>query len=518
MDQRASGILLHVTSLPGPYGVGDFGRSAFEFVDSLVRARQGIWQVLPLGPTGYGDSPYQSYSAFAGNPVLVDLEELAEPGWLTAAELADVPLSAANRADFERITPWRLAKLRLAYERFAASLTRSQQVDLQAFRDQNRAWLDDYALFMALKERFGGVQWTLWPAGPAARETAAMRELEQTVADEVEFHVFVQWCFFRQWRTLKDYANDRGVRIIGDVPIFVAHDSADVWAQRRLFQLQESGEPRFVAGVPPDYFSATGQLWGNPLYDWKYAASTGYKWWLRRLEQALNLFDFVRLDHFRGFVAHWEIPAEDDTAAGGRWVPGPSAAFFEAAVKRFGRLPLIAEDLGVITPDVEALRDQFGLPGMRVLQFAFGDDPKAADYRPHNFIPNCACYTGTHDNDTTVGWFESVAGEGTTRTAEQIARERDFTLRYLQSRGSEMHWDMIRLAVASVARLAVFPMQDVLGLGSEARMNMPSTSRGNWGWRMQPGQFTRRDEERLAAMAELFDRSLFPTSPTEAAR
>jgi 4-alpha-glucanotransferase len=516
MDWRASGILLHVTSLPGPNGAGDFGASAYQFVDSMVRARQGIWQVLPLGPTGYGDSPYQSYSAFAGNPVLVDLDELTELGWLTAAELADGPLPSADQVEFEQITPWRQSKLHLAYQRFVASATRSQKADLQTFREQNQKWLDDYALFMALKELFGGVQWTRWPSGPASREPAALAELQNALSDELEFQVFVQWCFFRQWRALKDYANVRGVRIIGDVPIFLAHDSADVWAQRRLFQLQDSGEPRFVAGVPPDYFSATGQLWGNPLYDWDYAAATGYEWWLRRLEQALNLFDWVRLDHFRGFAAHWEIPADNRTAAGGRWVPGPGAAFFTAAVKRLGRLPLIAEDLGVITPDVEALRDQFGLPGMRVLQFAFGDDPKAPDYRPHNYIPNCAVYTGTHDNDTTVGWFQSVAGAGTTRSVQQIARERDFTLRYLQTDGSEIHWDMIRLAVASVARLAVFPMQDVLGLGSEARMNMPSTSQGNWRWRMQPGQLTRRHEERLAALAEIYGRSLFPTSPMEA--
>jgi len=345
--------------------------------------------------------------------------------------------------------------------------------------------------------------------------SGALREWRRTLTGETQFHDFIQWQFCRQWLALKAYANARGVRIIGDVPIFVAHDSADVWANRQLFQLKEDGEPGLVAGVPPDYFSAAGQRWGNPLYDWPAAAATGYAWWIQRLEQALKLFDLVRLDHFRGFAAYWEIPAENETAAGGRWVPGPGAALFTALQARLGELPFIAEDLGVITPDVDALRDQFALPGMRVLQFAFGDDPKAFDYRPHNYVPNCAVYTGTHDNDTTVGWFRSEVGAGTTRTAEQIAREREFALRYLRSDGREIHWDMIRLALASVARLAVFPMQDVLGLGTEARMNLPSTSRGNWRWRMRPGQFTPQHEARLRALAATFDRDLYPQAQRE---
>ena len=345
--------------------------------------------------------------------------------------------------------------------------------------------------------------------------SGALREWRRTLTGETQFHDFIQWQFCRQWLALKAYANARGVRIIGDVPIFVAHDSADVWANRQLFQLKEDGEPGLVAGVPPDYFSAAGQRWGNPLYDWPAAAATGYAWWIQRLEQGLKLFDLVRLDHFRGFAAYWEIPAENETAAGGRWVPGPGAALFTALQARLGELPFIAEDLGVITPDVDALRDQFALPGMRVLQFAFGDDPKAFDYRPHNYVPNCAVYTGTHDNDTTVGWFRSEVGAGTTRTAEQIAREREFALRYLRSDGREIHWDMIRLALASVARLAVFPMQDVLGLGTEARMNLPSTSRGNWRWRMRPGQFTPQHEARLRALAATFDRDLYPQAQRE---
>ncbi len=510
MDRRASGILLHVTSLPGPHGSGDLGPAAYEFVDALARAQQGIWQVLPLGPTGYGDSPYQCYSAFAGNPLLTSLDELAKEGWLTAVELNGAPEFAEGRAAFDGAMAWKLSVLRQAYQRFQASAADEQLTSFTRFREENETWLSDFSLFMALKDQFGGVQWTLWPAAAANRDPLAMREWRQSLASDMQFYDFLQWQFSRQWLALKAYANARGVRIIGDVPIFVAHDSADVWANRELFLLQVDGQPRVIAGVPPDYFSTTGQRWGNPLYDWPTLAATGYAWWRQRLEQAFKLFDLVRLDHFRGFAAYWEIPAEDETAAGGRWVAGPGAALFEVLQARLGKLPLIAEDLGVITPDVEALRDQFAFPGMRVLQFAFGDDPKAVDYRPHNFILNSAVYTGTHDNDTTVGWFRSEAGAGTTRTAEQIAREREMALHYLQSDGREIHWDMIRLSMASVARLAVFPMQDVLGLGTEARMNLPSTSRGNWSWRMLLGQFTPQHEERLQSLAATFDRQMFP--------
>lgn len=517
MDRtRTSGVLLHVSSLPGPHGIGDFGSEARQFVDSLVRARQGIWQVLPLGPTGYADSPYQSYSAFAGNSSLVDLRSLAENGWLTAAELDDAPAFPAAEADFEAAVPWRLENLRQAFARFSADGRSRDREELETFRRSNLDWLDDFALFMALKRHHGGVAWTHWPRKLIAREPAALDSWRQTLHGEIEFQVFVQWQFFRQWLELKRYANERGVQIIGDVPIFVAHDSADVWANQWLFKLDNRGEPTVIAGVPPDYFSASGQLWGNPIYDWDRAARAHYDWWLRRLRQAMLLYDLVRLDHFRGFVAHWEVPAGADSAAEGKWVDGPAADLFKTATEGLGPLPLIAEDLGVITPPVEALRDEFGFPGMRVLQFAFGDDPKASDYRPHNFVPNCAVYTGTHDNDTTVGWFQSEAGSGTTRSAEQIARECEHTLRYLNTDGREIHWDMIRLAMASVARLAVFPMQDVLGLGTEARMNLPGSTTGNWRWRMPGGSFTPQHESRLRELAEIFERQPFSTAPTEA--
>jgi 4-alpha-glucanotransferase len=508
---RCSGILLHVTSLPGPHGIGDLGAEAYEFVESLARTRQGIWQVLPLGPSGYGDSPYQCYSAFAGNPLLVDLRELAFQGWLSPADFQDAPQFDADHVDFPRVIPWKLGRLRRAFERFKSGRVQNHIAELAAFQVENRDWLDDYATYIAIKYAHDQVEWTRWPAELADREPAALKAAREKLADEIEFHTFVQWCFFRQWNALRSHAAALGVRIVGDIPIFVAHDSADVWAGRELFQLDDRGLPRVVAGVPPDYFSATGQLWGNPLYGWDRLAVRGYDWWLRRLEQAMRMFDYVRLDHFRGFVANWEIPATAPTAASGRWVPGPGSALFSAATASLGPLPLIAEDLGVITPQVEALRDEFAYPGMRILQFAFGTDPKAPDYRPHNFIPNCAVYTGTHDNDTTVGWFHSQAGEGTTRAADDIARERERVLSYTSTDGSQIHWDFIRLAIASVARLAVFPMQDVLGLGTGARMNMPSTTGGNWRWRLAPAQFTLDHESRLLALATTYERGLFPT-------
>lgn len=506
---RMSGILLHVTSLPSPHGIGDLGAEAHRFVESLAQAGQGVWQVLPLGPTGYGDSPYQCFSAFAGNPLLIDLRELAQRGWLDEQGLAEGKSFPEDYVDYQRVNPWRLAQLRRAFAGFQQRGTADDVAQWESFRDENRYWLADHCLFMSLKENFGGAAWTQWPPEVVQRKPTVLAEWEARLAENIRFHAFVQWSFSRQWRSLKQFAHQHGVGIVGDVPIFAAHDSADVWAHPALFQLDERGLPRVVAGVPPDYFSATGQLWGNPLYDWRQMAAEGFDWWIRRLKQAITLFDAVRLDHFRGFEAYWEIPAGATTAAPGRWVLGPGETFFTAATQALGELPLIAEDLGVITPPVEALRDRFGYPGMRVLQFAFGDDVKASDYRPHHYVPHCVVYTGTHDNDTTVGWFHSRAGEGTTRSAEQISREQEHTLRYVGTSGREIHWDLIRLAIASVADTAIFPMQDVLGLGSEARMNMPSTTSGNWRWRLLPGQFTSEHEQRLKHLARTFDRQMF---------
>ena len=510
-SMRTSGILLHVTSLPSPYGIGDLGAEAVQFIEQLAAARQGLWQILPLGPTGYGNSPYQCYSAFAGNPLLIDLRELVREAWLTDSDIHP-PGFPEDRVEFDAVALWRSSLLQRAHDRFQSAATEPRRRELASFYEQHEQWLGDFALFMALKEEHGGGAWTNWPRELIARERAALESARRRLARQMDFQVFAQWCFDRQWRAVKQHANRRGIRIIGDVPIFVAHDSADVWARQELFQLDGRGMPRVVAGVPPDYFSATGQLWGNPLYDWGRINRDGYGWWVARLKQALALFDYVRLDHFRGFEAYWEIPAGSTTAAPGRWVAGPGAALFDALAAQLGSLALIAEDLGVITPPVEALRDRFGYPGMRVLQFAFGEDPKAPDYRPHHFVPNCVVYTGTHDNDTTKGWFESQAGAGTTRTAAQIAAEREHTLRYVGTDGREIHWDMIRLAMASVANQAVFPMQDVLGLGREARMNMPSTLHGNWQWRMAAGRFHTEHQQRLRHLAETFDRGLHPAS------
>ncbi len=466
---RAAGILLHPTSLPSPHGIGDLGPAAYRFVDWLAAEGMCIWQVLPLGPVGYGESPYQLFSAFAGNPHLLSLESLGVD--------ADPPRFAEDRVEFERVVPWKMAELRRAWKARAG--------DLGPGVGERYPWLDTFARFMALKVANGGVAWTDWDPTIEAN------------ADEIEFQKWLQRQFTRQWCAIKAYANERGIRIMGDVPIYVAKDSADVWAQPELFRFD------VVAGVPPDYFSATGQLWGNPIYRWDRMSADGYSWWIARMRAALELFDFVRMDHFRGFEAYWEVPATHPTAEHGRWVKGPGARLFRALDKAMGRLPIVAENLGVITPEVEAIREEFGLPGMAVLQFAFGKDPQAPTFQPHNYPRNLAAYTGTHDNDTVMGWWLSEGGDST-RTDADVAVEKAKALAYLGADGSEMHRTMIRTVMASVADTAVFPMQDVLGLGSEARMNTPSVASGNWRWRMTSAQFDALPH--LREMAELYDR------------
>jgi 4-alpha-glucanotransferase len=505
---RRAGVLLHPTSLPGPHGVGDLGAEARRFVDWLAAAGQGVWQVLPLAPTGYGDSPYQALSAFGGNPLLLAPEELARRGWLDAEAVARPPPLPAGRADYGAAAAWKGPLLRAAAERFAARAGPPEREALEAYRARHAGWLDDLALFLALKERHGGVAWTRWDPPLARREPGALAEARRVLEAEVRAHVFAQWAFDEQWTALRAHARARGVALLGDLPIYLAHDSAEVWARRELFRLDPRGEPVAVAGVPPDYFSATGQLWGNPLHDWAAQAARGFDFWIDRLRRNLELFDLVRLDHFRGFEAYWEVPAGAASAAGGRWVAGPGAALFEALEAALGRpLPLVAENLGVITPAVEALRRRFGLPGMAVLQFAFGDDPQADDFLPHNYRPDLVAYTGTHDNDTAVGWWSSEAGEGSTRTAEQVARERAHALAYLAADGREMNWTLLRGVYASVAALAVAPLQDLLGLGSEARMNVPATADGNWRWRLRAGALTPALAERVRALAALYGRS-----------
>lgn len=503
---RSSGIVLHPTSLPGPFGIGDLGPEARSFVDFLDSAGQTVWQMLPVGPTGYGDSPYQSFSVMAGNHLLISPERLAGQGLLTRAELSGAPAFPADEVNFAQVIPWKTGLLLLAAERFTHSATADQRQHLQEFRAREGWWLDDYTLFMALKQAHGGAIWTEWDQGACLRDAAALARWRERLAAPIAAHEFLQFEFFNQWRDLHAYCRERGVRLMGDLPIYASHDSADVWANPQLFELDGHGNPTMVAGVPPDYFSATGQLWGNPIYRWEALAADGYRWWLRRLRAALALVDMLRLDHFRGFEAYWAVPASEPTAVNGRWVKGPGAALFQAALEAMGELPLIAENLGVITPEVEALRERFGFPGMSILQFAFGADPQADTFRPHNYPRHLVAYTGTHDCDTTVGWWTSQGRGESTRSAADIERERTMARRYLGTQGGEIHWDFIRALEASVADIVLIPLQDVLGLGSEARMNQPATTGRNWRWRFRASMPAPAAASRLAEMADLYGR------------
>ncbi len=503
--QRASGILLHPTSLPGAFGIGDLGPAARRFVAFLARARQRIWQVLPLGPTGYGDSPYQCFSAFAGNPLLISLHALMDDGLLTAADVDDARHYPLESVDYGRVIAHRRPLWRRALERFEARASSSARDAFDAFCREQAEWLDDYALFMAVKEAYDLVAWTRWDPAIAHRDPAALARWRARCAHETRAPQFAQYLFLAQWRALRDHCRAAGVGLMGDVPIFVAHDSADVWARRHLFELRDDGRPRGVAGVPPDYFSATGQLWGNPHYRWDVLARDGYAWWIARMRSVLSLVDRVRLDHFRGFEAAWEVPGEATTAIGGRWVKGPGASLFDAMQRALGPLPFVAENLGVITPEVEALREQLCFPGMAILQFAFGSDPQARDFRPHNYPRHRVAYTGTHDNDTTVGWWTSGVGHSTRSEADLVA-ERAFARRYLGTDGREIHWDFIRAVLASVADTAIVPLQDVLGIGSEGRMNRPGEPSGNWRWRVRDEALTDAAADRLGLLAATYDR------------
>ncbi len=497
---------MHVSSLPGRQGIGDLGQPAYEFADFLAGAGQKLWQVLPVNPTGYGDSPYQGFSAFAGNPLFIDLEAIREQGHLTRADLEGAPVFPSQLVDFGAVIHFKLDALGRAARHFLAHATLSERQEFDAFCRQNSSWLDEYALFMACKGVHQGAVWTNWEPGIRQRDAAALEKWRARLAGEVEMFKYCQLEFHCQWNRLKTYCHERGIRIMGDIPIYVAHDSADVWAHPELFQLNEQGEPDAVAGVPPDYFSATGQLWGNPIYRWDVLANSGYGWWIDRFRAALNCFDMVRLDHFRGFEAYWEIPAGSATAATGRWVKGPGAHFFHAMKAELGELPLVAENLGVVTPEVEALRNEFGFPGMSLLQFAFGNDPQAPSFRPHNYFRGLAAYTGGHDNDTTVGWWTSAGAGDSTRTAEDVLKERAFTRTYLGFENEPIHWVFIRTVLASVADLAVIPLQDLLGLGSEARMNLPGTVKGNWKWRYRTGELTQKLQDRLRELTRIYDR------------
>ena len=498
---RVAGILLHPTSLPGPHGIGEIGPAAVAFLDFLHETGQGLWQVLPLGPTGYGDSPYQCFSAFAGNPLLVSLDRLRDLGLLTDADLAGRPRFEERAVDFGRVIEWKRPLLEKAHAAFEAGADASRREAFSAFVRGHAAWLADFALFTALQRTSGGAAWNTWERSLVEREPEALERARRELARECREVEFAQWLFFEQWAEVRRAAHARGIRLMGDVPIFVAHDSADVWAHPELFHLGADGRPSLQAGVPPDYFSATGQLWGNPLYRWDALERTGYAWWIDRLRAVFELVDLVRLDHFRGFEAYWEVAGDATTAVHGRWVRGPGAAFFEALRGALGELPVVAEDLGVITPEVEALRDVFGFPGMAILQFAFGSDAQGNGFLPHNYSRRKVVYTGTHDNDTVVGWWNAGVGDST-RTAAEVDRERERALAYVGGDGGEIHWDFVRTLLVSVADTAIVPLQDVLGTGSEGRMNLPGRGDGNWRWRFAASDLTPEVRARLRAITE----------------
>lgn len=508
MDQtRVSGILLHPTSLPGPFGIGDMGSEAYKFVDFLAGTGQSLWQILPVGHISYGNSPYMCLSAFAGNPYLISLEKLVEEGFLDQIDIENLPDFPRNRVDYGWAISYKIPLLVKSFEKFKESSCSRHLEEFYAFSEANAFWLDDYALFASLKEAHNSRIWTEWEKGAATMQGDALMHWRNKLSDNIQFWKYVQHQFFKQWIALKDYCRAKGILIIGDVPLYVAHDSAEVWAHRNQFQLDDRGNPTVVAGVPPDYFSATGQHWGNPIYRWDRMAQNGFRWWIDRFRVNFSLVDIVRLDHFRGFQAYWEIPATEPTAVKGKWVKGPGIELFKAVKDVLGDVRMIAEDLGVITPQVDTLREQLGLPGMRILQMAFGNDPKASEYRPHRHIVNCAVYTATHDHNTTVGWFTAEPGTQTTQTIEEVKNEREYALQYLGTAGSEIHWDFIRLALSSVAHIAMFPLQDVLGLGTEARMNLPGTSQDNWEWRFAWESLTPDVAARLRELIRIFERN-----------
>ena len=498
--KRASGILLPVFSLPSEHGIGCFSKEAYQFVDMLKKAGQSYWQILPLGPTGYGDSPYQSFSTFAGNPYFIDLAALAGEGLLTDAESREYDSEEQDESiDYEKIYKTRFKVLKKAHERFRDRMAggHHERDAYEKFVSENDFWLDDYSLYMAVKDKNDGVSWNEWDAPLKNREEEALSEAREELAEEISFYKFQQYEFDRQWKKLHSYANEQGVKIIGDIPIYVAFDSADTWAAPQMFQFDENNEPEGVAGCPPDAFSATGQLWGNPLYDWEYHKKTGYEWWIRRIEHCLKLYDVVRIDHFRGFDEYYSIPYGETTAINGQWLPGPGMDLFRAIEEKLGRPEIIAEDLGFLTPSVLKLLKDSGFPGMKVLQFAF-DARESSNYLPYTYPENCVVYTGTHDNDTTRGWYHAVGKYA-----------RDFAKEYMcKPRLDEdsLAGDFICLEMGSVADLCVIPMQDYLGLGSEARINIPSTLGGNWVWRMKKGQFDEETAAEIYRVTKLYGR------------
>lgn len=495
MFERSSGILFHPTSLPGKYGIGTLGKEAYAFIDFLKKSRQKLWQIFPLGPTGYGDSPYQSFSSFAGNPYLIDFDLLIEAHLLSEEDLRDVFFGDNEEyIDYGAIYNQKYPLLRKAYENFKSSDNHEMRENLEHFKRENASWLNDYSLYISLKNHFNGLPWNEWAHDIKNREHGAMEHYKNELADDIEYHNFIQFLFFKQWGDVKRYANENGIKIIGDIPIFVAADSSDAWANPEIFLFDEERKPVKVAGVPPDYFSATGQLWGNPLYNWQKLKETNYSWWVERVRANLSTCDIIRIDHFRGFEAYWAVPYGDDTAINGQWEPGPGIDLFNAIKSQLGELPIIAEDLGLMTQGVIDLREATGFPGMKILGFAF-DSSEENEYLPHTYDKNCVVYTGTHDNDTIVGWFEKAKPE-----------DRKFALEYLNSRDeNNIHWDAIRGAWSSVASIALAPIQDFLGLGSEARINTPGIAAGNWQWRLKD-RLSDDLAEKIAHFTKLYSR------------
>ena len=495
MLQRGSGILLHISSLPSRFGIGDLGPEAFAFVDFLSEAKQKYWQILPLNPTEmvYGNSPYSSPSAFAGNPLFLDPEALVTAGWLNAQDLASTPTFPSGSTDFAKVSSWKGDILQKAFIRFREAPT-GRKKDYERFYKQNAFWLDDYAMFMVIKESFKGRIWNTWPEDFCLHRKKALEKARAEYSEKIEKIMFVQWLFSQQWTILREYARKKGVKLIGDIPIYVNFDSVDVWAHPENYKLDASGNPIFVAGVPPDYFSETGQRWGNPVYDWEHLKKDRFGWWVSRVEHTLNFFDYIRIDHFRGLIGYWEIPAEEETAVNGKWVQGPGDDLFRRLQKRFPDIPIIAEDLGVITEDVTEAMERFGFPGMKVLLFAFGGDLEKHPYIPENYEPRCVVYTGTHDNNTVKGWYENDATDEEKQNLSGYLKK-DIDLNALPG-------DMINMAMRSVAQVALIPLQDVLGLGGEARMNTPATVTGNWEWRFSKDLLKEELAQRLSRITE----------------
>lgn len=501
---RSSGVLLHISSLPGPHGIGDLGPTAYEFADFLAETGQRLWQVLPLVPVGHGYSPYSSPSTFAGNPLFVSPILLVDDGLLEQEDLRDTPDFPAEHVEFAAVIPHKKRLLARAFDRFRRGVSKIEGSEFEKFREANAHWLSDYSLFMSLKSAYRNSAWTEWPQPLASREASALDQARSEYSDSMRQHEFSQFLFFQQWTRLRRYCNRRDIRFFGDLPIYVAHDSADVWAHRDLFFLDESGRSTVVAGVPPDYFSETGQRWGNPLYRWDVMRNRDYLWWTRRFGSMFNLVDLVRLDHFRAFAAFWEVPAAEETAVHGRWVQGPGASLFHEVETALGTLPLVAEDLGMITPDVTDLMQAFGFPGMAVLQFAFGGDAGHA-FLPHNYRRNVIAYTGTHDNDTIVGWWKTMEESG----AGAGPRATDFARKYLNldESGDGVQWSCIRALMASAAQVVVIPLQDVLGLDRHARMNVPGHASGNWSWRYRGTDLTPESRAKLKTLTAIYGRS-----------